>query len=670
MKKYILLIAFLILIAPISFGQWVQQGGDIDGEAASDNFGWSVSLSADGSRVAAGALHNDGNGNNSGHARVYEYNGANWIQLGADIDGEALGDQSGSAVSLSADGNRLAVGAYSNDGNGNGSGHVRIFEFNGADWIQLGNDIDGEAASDRFGWSASLSADGNRVVIGGNHNDDNGNNAGHVRVFEFNGADWVQLGTDINGEAADDWFGYAVSINNSGNRIAVGGIFNDGNGIDSGHARIYEYNGIDWIQLGTDIDGEAANDGFGNTVSLNSDGSRIAVGGPGNDGNGVNSGHVRVYEYNGVDWIQLGTAIDGEAAGDGAGYVSLSDDGNRMAIGGIINNNGSGHVRIYEFNGIDWVQRGVDIDGEAANDLSGVALSLENGIVAIGAIENDGNNGMNSGHVRVYSEPYTLIPDPNFEQTLIDQGIDSEGLLDGQVLTFDISGIVNLDVSNENIADLSGIQDFTALSTLNCSMNQLTDLDFTDNNNLTTLLCNNNQLLSLNVTANSNLQSLSCQQNQLNSLNLRDLFMLTDFNGTANPLTCIAVNGRIRAVLNIGIYANWLVDDTTVYRLDCETPMLIAAKSPAITALPVKAVSVLPTVQLYPNPVEDRLQIVLPEGERLTRVVIYDLHGEQVLTTQSGVIDIEGLKKGLYIVAIQTANSQEFVYKKMVVSNR
>ncbi|MEM9687316.1 MAG: T9SS type A sorting domain-containing protein, partial [Bacteroidota bacterium] len=241
---------------------------------------------------------------------------------------------------------------------------------------------------------------------------------------------------------------------------------------------------------------------------------------------------------------------------------------------------------------------------------------------------------------------------------------------DGQVFTFDISGIVNLDISNENIADLSGIQDFTALTTLNCSMNQLTDLDFTDNNNLTTLLCNNNQLISLNVTANSSLQSLSCQQNQLNSLNLRDLFVLTDFNSTANPLTCIAVNGRIRAVLNIGIYTNWLVDDNTVYRLDCETPMLIAAKSPAITAIPIKALSFLPKVQLYPNPVKDRLQIILPKSEKLTRVVIYDLHGEQVLTTQFGTIDIQGLQEGLYIVAIQIANSQEFVYKKMVISNR
>jgi hypothetical protein len=72
----------------------------MDGEAAGDESGWAVSLSADGTRVAIGARFNDGTGPNAGHVRVFVYNSSSWVQLGADIDGEAAGDQSGVSVSL------------------------------------------------------------------------------------------------------------------------------------------------------------------------------------------------------------------------------------------------------------------------------------------------------------------------------------------------------------------------------------------------------------------------------------------------------------------------------------------------------------------------------------------------------------------------------------------
>ena len=72
-------------------------------------------------------------------------------QLGGDIDGEAKRDESGYSVSLSSDGQTVAIGAYGNDGNGDMSGHVRVYHFDGSNWTQLGADIDGEAASDQSG---------------------------------------------------------------------------------------------------------------------------------------------------------------------------------------------------------------------------------------------------------------------------------------------------------------------------------------------------------------------------------------------------------------------------------------------------------------------------------------------------------------------------------------
>ena len=109
----------------------------------------------------------------------------NWNQLGSDIDGEAADDYSGYSVSLSSDGTIVAIGARNNDGNGSNSGHVRVYQYSNSSWSQLGNDIDGEAAGDWSGWSVSLSSDGTIVAIGARNNDGNGSNSGHVRVYQY-----------------------------------------------------------------------------------------------------------------------------------------------------------------------------------------------------------------------------------------------------------------------------------------------------------------------------------------------------------------------------------------------------------------------------------------------------------------------------------------------------
>ncbi|MBP8879080.1 MAG: hypothetical protein KBG86_13620, partial [Flavobacteriales bacterium] len=233
-RWYILFIlcAALANKAPLVAQAITQMGLDIDGEAAGDLSGYSgptASLSSDGSRMAVGAIRNDGNGIDAGQVRVYAWSGSAWVQLGADIDGEAAGDYSGRSVSLSSDGSRLAVGAYLNDGNGSNAGHVRVYVWSGSAWVQLGADIDGEAADDQSGRSVSLSSDGSRMAVGAIRNDGNGIDAGQVRVYAWSGSAWVQLGADIDGEAAADQFGTSVSLSSNGDRLSVGGLYNDGN---------------------------------------------------------------------------------------------------------------------------------------------------------------------------------------------------------------------------------------------------------------------------------------------------------------------------------------------------------------------------------------------------------------------------------------------------------
>jgi hypothetical protein len=404
---------------------WQQLGEDIDGEDSGDRSGFSVALSSDGTTVAIGARRNDGYGYESGHVRVYKYlNNSGWTQLGQDIDGENDDDESGRSVALSADGTIVAIGAPYNDGNGSDSGHVRIYQWNNLnnEWVQLGQDIDGETEWDQSGWSVSLSDNGLTVAIGARYNDGNGSDSGHVRIYQWNNLnnEWVQLGQDIDGEAEWDESGSSVSLSGNGLTVAIGARTNSNeNGAYSGHVRIYQWNNLNslWTQLGQDINGEAEYNFSGNSVSLSADGLTVAIGAPDNlNNNGSNNGHVRIYKWNNLNsvWTQLGQDIDGEAEWDESGYsVSLSNDGTIVAIGAPSNSDGNGnyngHVRIYQWNGTTWTQLGQDIDGEADNDEFGgsVSLSADGLTVAIGAHRNDGNGG-NSGHVRIYT--YGEVP--------------------------------------------------------------------------------------------------------------------------------------------------------------------------------------------------------------------------------------------------------------------
>jgi hypothetical protein len=384
---------------------WIPVGNDIPGEASGDQSGRSVALSSDGNRVAIGAAYNNDGGADSGHARVLDWNGTEWIRVGLDIPGKAAGDELGWSIAISSDGNRVAIGSKKNSDGGSQSGHVRVRDWNGTEWVHVGIDIPGEAAGDESGGSVAMSSDGNKIAIGAKQNDGGGDNSGNVRVWEWNGVEWIPVGIDIPGVSKNDESGNSVALSSDGSRVAIGAIGNDGGGDNSGHVRVFGWDGSIWNPVGIAIPGESAGDQIGNSVVLSSDGSRVAISSKRNDDGGDKSGHVRVFDWNGSVWEPVGFAIPGESAGDESGNsLAISSDGSRVAIGAKNNNDGgdtAGHVRIFDWNGSEWVPVGFDIDSNSAGDELGhsVAMSSDGNRIAIGAIQVDG--GINTGFVRV-----------------------------------------------------------------------------------------------------------------------------------------------------------------------------------------------------------------------------------------------------------------------------
>ena len=342
-----------VRIFKFSNGKWNQIGSDIDGESP-NGYGYSVSLSSDGTVVAIGTPIPNGF---TGRVRVYQNINSNWVQIGNDIEGQTKGDYQGVEISLSGDGSFLAIGSnFSSGTSENGqfleeNGHVSVFQKINNDWVQIGANIEGEQSDDHSGQWLSLSSNGSVLAIGSGSNIGKGNNGedgGHVRIYRRGNNKWNQIGEDIDGEPGE--FISRCSLSSDGSVVAIGGT--GGNGV----VRVLKNVGDSWIQVGESIKGLVEDDFFAFSLSLSSDGNFLAISDPGK--NSVfpiseKKGYVRIFQNINNNWIQIGEDIQGESFDDASGWtVNLSSDGGIVSIGSFLNDgNGinSGHVRIFKF---------------------------------------------------------------------------------------------------------------------------------------------------------------------------------------------------------------------------------------------------------------------------------------------------------------------------------
>ena len=300
----------------------------------------------------------------------------------------------------------------------------------------------------------------------------------------------------------------------------------------------------------------------------------------------------------------------------------------------------------------------------------------------------------------------TAIPDPNFEQALIYLGYDTAPI-NGSVPTAIISGVTGLDVGYRNIADLTGIEDFTALTSLNCDFNQLTSLDVSNNFALTALFCANNQLTSLDVSNNPALTELGCFDNQLTSLDVSNNTALNYLGCGDNQITSLDVSNNI-ALNGLFFYNNQLTsldvtNNNALIYLYCENNQLTSldvrngnntsfvyfksTNNPNLTCIYVDdadysnvnwtnidpastfvnneaecALSIGDNpfeldVTIYPNPTDNYLFI---EGNKNPiSISIYNLLGAEVISkSNTDKIDVSELSNGVYIINISDGIGQ------------
>ena len=304
---------------------WTQQSilTASDG-VAGDYFGISVSLSSDGSTALVGAHTKS---SSTGAAYIFTRSGSTWTQQSilTASDGVA-GDYFGCSVSLSADGSTALVGAHTKSTN---TGAAYIFTRSGSTWTQQSILTASDAAtSDYFGWSVSLSGDGSTALVGAYGKS---TNTGAAYIFTKSGSTWTQQSILTASDAvASDYFGYSVSLSADGSTALVGAY---GKSSQTGAAYIFTKSGSTWPQQSKLTASDAAtSDYFGCSVSLSADGSTALIGA---FRKSSQTGAAYIFTRSGSTWTQQSKLTASDAATtDRFGYsVSLSGDGSTALVG-------------------------------------------------------------------------------------------------------------------------------------------------------------------------------------------------------------------------------------------------------------------------------------------------------------------------------------------------
>lgn len=262
------------------------------------------------------------------------------------------------------------------------------------------------------------------------------------------------------------------------------------------------------------------------------------------------------------------------------------------------------------------------------------------------------------------------IPDINFETELITQGIDTDGVVNGQISTADaLAKTGTLNVDSKSISDLTGIEAFTNITRLDCTFNNLIALDIsaltgliqlrcrnnnitaintTSNPNLEILRVHNNELTVLDVSTNSNLIQLLCQGNSLTELNVKtgNNTNMTAFFAQNNPsLVCIEVDDAAYADAN---FTN--KDATASFSTNCST-------------LSTSDFDLTQDISIYPNPTSN--SITISSATNIISLELYNLLGKRVMVAKNrNKLDLSNLNLGVYLINIQTEKRK--ITKKII----
>lgn len=365
------------------------------GNGDGDRFGATVSLSNNGNRIAVMAPDNGRFGTGSPQAEVYELQGSTWVKLGSTFtDYFTSPSETEATITLSGNGNTVATGEASFSTVADiDAGRILNYQFGASDWTRIGDELTGKYADAQLGKKAVLLSNGTQLMTA-NFGGDAGDPRGAFNLVRLGNGMWDEVGTQPILQSNNEESLSGIALSEQGLIIAVG--LDKGDGAP-GEVQRFQFSG-DWVSLGS-VNGATNGDGFGTSIAMGNNGMAFAVGAP-NEGNGT----VRVYGSNNN---QIGSTIVAGPNDEAFGYsVDLSEDGLRVAIGAPANaptSTGAGNAYVYLLQGGDWTLE-YTFNGSVEGEQTGQSVSLSNDgqFLAIGRPGFEAAGQSDAGQVDVF----------------------------------------------------------------------------------------------------------------------------------------------------------------------------------------------------------------------------------------------------------------------------
>jgi MYXO-CTERM domain-containing protein len=382
-------------------GLWTEQQKLVPSSGALDDF-FGMSLSLSGDTIVVGAFMDDaGASANQGSAYVYSRSGITWTeQQKLTASDGAEGDNFGLPVDLAGD--RLVIGARNSDSPLVDQGSAYLFTRSLGAWTehQKLTAPDG-AGQDLFGISAALSGD---TLLVGASQDDVGVNPdqGSAYVFVDQAGHWTPqqklLAGDLDGRPGD-LFGASLAL--SGGTAIAGAVWGDVAGhVNQGSAYVFVHNSLGWgLQQKLTAPDGGAHDGFGGAVALSGD---TAVVGARTDEEGRGSAYVFARQAGIWSLQQRLVAADGQP-GDEFG-ISVRLDGDTLAVGAYGDDGARGSVYLFTLSGGTWSeqQKLTAADAESGDGF-GLSLALSGDTLVVGAYQDDVGAATDQGSAYVFT---------------------------------------------------------------------------------------------------------------------------------------------------------------------------------------------------------------------------------------------------------------------------
>ncbi|NPV00405.1 MAG: hypothetical protein HPY53_03385 [Brevinematales bacterium] len=306
----------------------------------------------------------------------------------------------GWSIAVTPDGNTIVAGAPRENSY---TGAVYYYNWNGSTWITNKFIYANLADNDRLGVSISVSSDGNTIIAGATGDD----GKGAVYRFYYDGTKWISNKFIAYDGLNGDTFGVSVAVSSNGNTFITGAVYKNAN---QGAVYRFHWTGSNWI-TNTITACDASSDGhFGWAVAITPDGDTFAVSAPLDDENGVDSGAVYRFKWNGSVWLTNKIMANSESPADYLGVGSydsfhalfasstpllISSDGNTVIAGAIGKNSYQGGVYRFVWNGSSFDETQFSAYDGVINDYFGssVAATPDGNNIIVGAYQVNSQQG-------------------------------------------------------------------------------------------------------------------------------------------------------------------------------------------------------------------------------------------------------------------------------------